>query len=153
MQIILLMGIASPEHHPLSDARNWTPEILAALALSKTKNIQEQIRDEAMAILWTHNVSLDTLFDLWLYAEGKIAFWHDNIIKIFGDNYSFEDTADAIGHALIFLCMRVHLENLHEESQGMKEISTLLDTKDQIQKKKAAIPSPSPVAQNKRKAA
>jgi hypothetical protein len=49
--------------------------------------------------------------------------------------------------------MRVHLENLHEESQGMKEISTLLDTKDQIEKQKAVNPKWTSKAQPQKKAA
>ena len=68
------MGIASPEHHPLSHARNWTPGILAALALSRTKELKDKVARKAQKALQDRQIDSDTLFDLWLKAKGKVKF-------------------------------------------------------------------------------
>lgn len=51
-----------------------------------------------------------------LEAEWKIEFGLDEIIKFFYEKCNFKEKEEAISHALVLLCMRIHIEHPWERS-------------------------------------
>ncbi len=130
--------------HDISEAKNWTPDLLWALAISRTKSVETRVRNKVNNLFNRNRIKADKLVLAFLEAEWKIEFGLDEIIKFFYEKCHFKEKEEAMSHAMVLLCMRVHIENPGKRTaemneEGHKKVATIMRWRNNlIGQKKAA---------------
>lgn len=130
--------------HDISEAKNWTPDLLWALAISRTKSIESKVKNKVHNLFNRNKLNPDKLLLAFLEAEWKIEFGHDELIEFFYNRYHFKEKEEAISHAMVLLCMRVHMEHPGQRTTnidkvGHNKVKTIMRVRNSlVEKRKAA---------------
>lgn len=130
--------------HDISEAKNWTPDLLWALAISRTKSVETKVRNKVNNLFNRNRIKPDKLVLAFLEAEWKIEFGLDEIIKFFYEKCHFKEKEEAMSHAMVLLCMRVHIEHPGKRTTEMNEkghekVGKIMKTRNNLfEKRKAA---------------
>lgn len=79
-----------------------------------------------------------------LEAKWKIWFGHEEIIQFFYDRCDFKEKEEAISHAMVLLCMRMHIEHPGKRTTDINEtgqarVKTIMKVRNSLgERKKAA---------------
>ncbi len=108
--------------HDISEAKNWTPDLLWALAISRTKSVESRVRNKVNNLFNRNRINPKNLLLAFLEAKWKIWFGHEEIIQFFYDRCDFRDKEEAISCAMVLLCMRVHIEHPGKQTTSIDEV-------------------------------
>ncbi len=108
--------------HDIFEAKNWTPDLLGALAISRTKGVENKVRNKVNNLFNRNKLNPNKLMMAFLEAKWKISFGHEEIIQFFYDRCHFKDKEEAISHAMVLLCMRIHIEHPGVRATDIDEV-------------------------------
>lgn len=128
------MRLFHGQNNDINSAKTWTPELLWVLAITRAPEwVREKTRNAAKQILNEKWLDQEQLFQAWLIADGGIRFWLEEVIRFFWDNYKFSRVYWAINDALIYLCMRIQLEeNLKRKTKTANNVGDILTARKNI---------------------